>query len=93
MSVNLSIDAAFLGFKDEDHEDIKLEVNGRTVGDCLSLFLATKPDLKENLFDKTGKLDSDVYVFVNNSPVVLDQLRKEVKNGDKVRIMFTRENG
>ena len=93
MSIELNISAIFFGFEDENHTDIKVEVNGKTVGECLSQLLASKPDLKKDLFDNTGKLDSDIYVSVNNSPVVLDQLRKEVKNGDKIRVMFTRENG
>lgn len=93
MSVNLSIDAAFLGFKDEDHEDIKLEVNGRTVGDCLNQFLATGPEVKKDFFNSTGKLDFDIYIFVNNVPVALEPLNKAVKSGDRVKVTFNRENG
>jgi molybdopterin converting factor small subunit len=91
MSVELNIPATLLVFEDEGHKDAVLEVNGRTVGECFRQFLANKPTLKKDLFDKTGELDSDIYVFVNNSPAALDPLNKVVKNGDKVKIMYIRE--
>ena len=91
MSVELNIPAIFFGFEDKDHEDIMLEVSGRTVGECLSQFLATKPELRKDLFYNTGKLDPDIYVFVNSSPAALDPLNKVVKNGDKIKILYIRE--
>jgi hypothetical protein len=93
MSIELNISAILFGIEDENHADIKVEVNGNNIGECLSQFLATKPDLKKDIFYKTDKLYSDIYVSVNDTLVVLDQLGKKVKNGDKVRLMYTRENG
>ena len=93
MIVNLSIDAKFLGAEDDNHDDIRFEANGETVGDCLNQYLATKPELKRDFFDKTCKLDITTYVFINKVPVISDHLSKEVKNGDEVRILFAQMHG
>jgi hypothetical protein len=65
MIVNLSIDAVFLGFEDDNHDGIRFKANGNTVDDCLNQYLATKPEVKRDFFDKTGKLDITTYVFIN----------------------------
>ena len=93
MSVNLSVDPLFFGIEEEGHQEIQIEVNGRTVGDCLNDFLTTKPDLKKNILNEDGKLAPAAYIFLNNSPVVLDPLCKGVKSGDRIRVLSPREGG
>jgi hypothetical protein len=59
MSINLNIDAQFL-LKEQDSPDgITFEAKGKTVGECLKQYLATRPHLKKDFFDKWGKLDTN----------------------------------
>ena len=92
MSVKLSIDVKFLGVEDDNnnHENTELEVNGKDVGECLSQYLLTKPDLKKDFFDRTGKLARTTFIFVNKFPFFSDLLKKEVNNGDEIMIMLVR---
>ncbi len=93
MSVYLSIDAKFLGIEESDHEDFKLEVNGKTVGDCLSQYLESKPAIKKDFFDQNGKLNTTTYVFINKNPIISDHLEKEVHDGDQLRFMYAEMHG
>ena len=93
MSVNLSIDAKFLGREEPDAEDIRLEVSGTTVGDCLNQYLATNPPLKKNMFNNEGKLETTTYVFINKNPLISDHLVAQVKPGDEVRVMYAEMHG
>jgi hypothetical protein len=93
MSIYLSIDARFLGREETDPEDIKLKVNGTTVGDCLKQYLATNPPLKKDFFNKDGKLETTTYVFINEIPVISDHLTAKVQAGDEVRILYAEMHG
>jgi sulfur carrier protein ThiS len=78
MGVKLNIDAQFL-LKEQDHPSgITFEATGKTVGDCLKLYLATKPHL---------------YVFINKQAVTSEHLEKEVQDGDEIKIMYARVHG
>ena len=93
MSIYLSVDPKFLGIEEKDREDVKLEVNGKTVGECLGQYLATRPDLKKDIVSPDGKLDRNAYVFINKDPVIADHLDKEVRSGDEVRFMYAEMHG
>jgi hypothetical protein len=93
MSINLNIDAKFLGKEETNPEDIKLEVSGATVGDCLKEYLATKPDLKKDFFSPNGNLNTTTYVFINKNPLISDHLLAKVKPGDEVRFMYYEMHG
>jgi molybdopterin converting factor small subunit len=88
MSVNLSIDGKFLDAESEKHDDIKLMVNGHTVGECLNEYLATNPPLKRDFFNKNGELAETTNVYINKVQVFFDHLNKKIKDGDELRISF-----
>ena len=93
MSIKLNIGAPFLGKEQENPQGIAFEAKGKTVGDCLDQYLATRPNLKKDFFNKTGGLDTNIYVFVNTQAVISDHLQKEVKDGDEVKIMYAEMHG
>ena len=43
----------------------EVRVNGQTVGDCLQDLVARFPDARELIFDREGRLQRHVYVYVN----------------------------
>ena len=93
MSIKMNIGGNFVGKEKEIPDGINFETQGETVGDCLDQYLATKPNLKIDFFNKSGALDKDIYVFVNAQAVISDHLQKEVKDGDQVKIMYAQMHG
>lgn len=65
-----------------------MDVNGLTLGECLAQYLSTKPDLKKDFFDKNGKLEKTTYIFINQVPIFSNQLERETRDGDEVKILF-----
>ena len=93
MSVKLNIDAQFL-LKEQDSPDgTTFEAKGKTVGECLKQYLATRPHLKKDFLNKWGGLDTNIYVFINKQSVTSEHLEKEVKDGDEIKIMYARVHG
>ncbi|MBW1997609.1 MAG: MoaD/ThiS family protein [Deltaproteobacteria bacterium] len=63
------------------------EVEGRTVGECLSNLAAKFPGLEKSLFDKgKGKLQSIFDIWVNGESAYPEELSKEVQDGDEIHI-------
>ncbi len=93
MSIKMNIGGQFVGKELECPDGFTFEAEGKTVGDCLDQYLATKPNLKIDFFNKFGKLDNDIYVFINEQAVISDHLEKPVKDGDKVKIMYAQMHG
>ena len=63
-----------------------LEVNGKTVGECLNQLVSILPGMEEVLFYEKGEtfaLRSRINVLVNGESAVT---AKEVKDGDEIRI-------
>lgn len=66
-----------------------IEVNGKTVGECLGHLVTLMPKMAEALFYKTGEapaLWSRITVFVNGEAIGAEGLAKEVKDGDEIHI-------
>ena len=66
-----------------DNQDI-VEVNGKTIGECLKNLVAQFPNLK--MFDKEGNLYSYIYISVNGEDAYPNELEKPVKDGDELVI-------
>ena len=65
----------------------RTEVNGRTVGECLTQLVAQFPGIERGLFDKgNNKLLSTIGVWVNGEDAYPDELDKPVKEGDDIHI-------
>lgn len=70
-----------------------VEVEGKTVGDCLDHLVEQYPGMREGLFDKRGKLLNVVEVYVNNESAYPDELAKPVKDGDEIHLILMLAGG
>ncbi len=85
MSVKINIHP-FLS-QHTDNQDV-VEVNGATVGQCLKELVTRFPALKQWLFEKNGKLNRLVEIYVNNETSYPEELAKPVKDGDEIHILI-----
>lgn len=63
-------------------------VNGSTVGDCLTYFVEQFPSTKKFLFDRNGELLGHIDVYVNGVNSYPEELTKRVNNGDEISILY-----
>ena len=70
-----------------------VSVNGNTVGDCLAGLTEKYPEIKEQLFDKDGKLLKHIDVFVNGKSAYPDELTTKVNSGDELYIFIVLVGG
>jgi molybdopterin converting factor small subunit len=71
----------------------KFEVNGGTVRECLDLFVAEFPQVKEILFKDQGELFGYVNIFVNSESCLSEGLDKPVVDGDEIYILTIIDGG
>lgn len=65
-----------------------VETRGNTVGECLKNLMGTYPGLKDILFDKKGKLRVTMEIYINQESAFPDELKKRVKDGDDIHLLF-----
>ncbi len=82
MSVKVLIDSAFLDYTGGQNE---VEVEGKSVNQCLEHLWLRFPDLKTHLYDRQGKLLSDIGLFVNDENAFPNQ---PVQDGDELSIII-----
>jgi molybdopterin converting factor small subunit len=70
-----------------------VEVEGKTVGECLDELVKQFPQLRESLFTEKGMLLSLLNVYVNGESAYPEELAKPVSAGDKLDIMYTLVGG
>lgn len=70
-----------------NNQDV-VEVNGSTVGQCLSQLIAQFPGLRQWLFEKNGKLNRLVEIYVNMKSSYPEELAKPVRDGDELHIII-----
>jgi molybdopterin converting factor small subunit len=63
-----------------------IEVNGRTVGECLHELIGQYPRLKNVLFDKNGGLQSHVFASINLKSAYPEKLDTPLEEGDELHI-------
>ena len=68
-------------------------MNGSTVGQCLEQVVARFPELKQWLFEKDGKLNRLVEIYVNMESSYPEELAKPVKDGDELHIIIIISGG
>ncbi len=68
-----------------------VEVEGRTVGECLEDLARRHPGMRDALFDKHGKLSRNVEIWLNLESTYPDELARPTKDGDllHVTVMLT----
>ena len=65
-----------------------VEVDGSTVGECISHLITQFPAMEKMLFAKNGQLHSYVGIFINGENAYPDELAKAVKNDDELYILY-----
>jgi molybdopterin converting factor small subunit len=70
-----------------------VEVEGKTVGECLRNLVEMFPDLGPNLFDKKGKLNNIVEIYLNLQSAYPNELVKPVKDGDEIHVTMMLAGG
>ncbi|MFC1932815.1 MoaD/ThiS family protein [Chloroflexota bacterium] len=90
MSVKININP-FLSHLTNDQDVV--EVNGSTVGQCLEQLVARFPELRNWLFEKDGKLNRLVDIYVNLESSYPAELAKPVKDGDELHIIVIISGG
>ena len=64
-----------------------LEVNGRTVGECLNQLEARFPGIRESLLDRQGKLLRAFGIYLNSDGLHPVELDSPVRGGDEIVIL------
>ena len=90
MSVSISIHKTHRGHT-EGLESI--DVDGRTVGECLSALVARYPGMKTVLFDAGGKLNRLIEIYLNMESAYPDELLKPTRDGDEIHITLLLSGG
>ena len=70
-----------------------VNVQGKTVGECLKDLIEQHPGLKKWLFDKADQLQKYVEIYVNLDSAYPDELARSVKDGDAISITLTIAGG
>ena len=65
-----------------------VEINGSTVGECLSHLVKQFPGIKKWLFSKNDNLFENIIISVNGESAYPEQLAKPVKDGDELKIVL-----
>ena len=65
-----------------------VEVNGSTVGKCLSHLVKQFPGMKKQLFSKNGDLFENIIISINGTSAYPEQMAKPVKDGDELNILL-----
>lgn len=64
-----------------------VDVEGGTVGECVSALVQQFPQLEDKLFNKDGGLLRYIDVFINDESAYPEELAKPVRDGDELSIM------
>jgi molybdopterin converting factor small subunit len=83
MSVTINLNQTLSSFA---NNQAVVEVNGRTVGECLGELVKQFPKIKPLLLGKNSKLHSYVEIFLNQESTYPEELTKRVKDGDELHI-------
>jgi molybdopterin converting factor small subunit len=70
-----------------------VEVEGLTVGECLSDLTRKYPQMKNQLFDAQGKLKKTIEIYLNMQSAYPDELAKSTRSGDSIHILLMLAGG
>ena len=65
-----------------------VKVRGNTTGECLADLVNRHPGMKRVLFTEKGDLIGTMEICVNNKSAYPDQLKKQVAEGDRIRLIL-----
>ena len=64
-----------------------VDVEGKSVGECLNDLIRKYPLLENEIFDKKGNLLSVFEIYLNGASAYPDELAREVKDGDEIHLL------
>ena len=70
-----------------------VEVEGKTVGDCLSHLTKRFPGMEKAIFAKKDSLLKTVEIYVNHVSAYPNELLKAVKDGDDIHLLVMLSGG
>ena len=70
-----------------------VEVEGKTVGECLSHLIKQFPGMEKALFAKKDTLLNTIEIYVNHSSAYPNELIKPIKDGDEIHIVYMLAGG
>jgi len=70
-----------------------VEVSGRTPVECAGELAARFPRLKRLLYDKEGNLRPQVWFFVNGDKLFVEELERELSDGDELFLVLALSGG
>ncbi len=90
MSATIEISSIFARYTDNN---LKIPVQGQTVGECIHDMVRQFPKLKNLILDKDGNLMHAYDVFINGESAYPREMTKPVRDGDKLNIIFLIHGG
>ncbi len=70
-----------------------VEVEGKTVGECLGQLVKQFPGMEKALFTRKDKLLNIVEVYLNHASAYPNELLKPVKEGDEIHLVLMLAGG
>lgn len=74
-------------------KELQLDVEGKTVGECLDSAIRDFPALEQQMFQKKGMLKRHVEVLVNGRSTSPQELSYPVKDGDSLAVLVFLSGG
>jgi molybdopterin converting factor small subunit len=85
VSVEIQLSSIFGRFTDNK---LTFQVEGKTVGECLKELFKQYPKLEGLLLNREGELQRAYDVYINGESAYPKEMKKKVKDGDKLNIVF-----
>jgi molybdopterin converting factor small subunit len=70
-----------------------VEVEGHTVGECLSHLVRRFPEMEKALFAKKDRLHNVVEIYLNHASAYPNELLRPVKDGDEIHLVVLLAGG
>jgi molybdopterin converting factor small subunit len=90
MSVEVELSSVFGRYTDGR---IKTSVKGKTVRECLHNLVRQFPKLKRLLLDSEGNLQQYYEYYINGESVFPQDMKKPLKDGDKLNVLYIIHGG
>jgi molybdopterin converting factor small subunit len=75
-------------YRSDRNEDEIVADNCATIADCIGVIMSQYPDLRKMLFDKKGRLQTWVGIYLNGEDAFPNELRRPVRDGDEIRLFL-----
>lgn len=70
-----------------------IEVEGKTIGECLKYLVKKYPAMESSVFAKNGKLSNVVEIYLNLQSAYPNELLRPVKDGDEIHVTMMLAGG